>query len=80
MRLPRNTATAMPDPSLSNSHKVSRALEHVGRIVSMCREQAEEVARTVAAAPIRSVGIVGAGIMGAAIAREHAAQGIPVVL
>jgi 3-hydroxyacyl-CoA dehydrogenase len=30
--------------------------------------------------PIRAVGIVGAGIMGAAIAREHAARGFSVVL
>jgi 3-hydroxyacyl-CoA dehydrogenase len=80
MRLRRTIATAMLDKLASNSPKVSAAVEHVRGIVALSRETAEDIARSAAAAPIRSVGIVGAGIMGAAIAREHAARGIPVVL
>ncbi len=80
MRLPQQKAPAMPNPFASNSAEVSAALEHVGGIVATCRRQGEDIARTAAATPVRTVGIIGAGIMGAAIAREHAARGIPVVL
>ena len=80
MRLPQQKASAMPGPFSSNSAKVSAALEHVGRIVSTCRGHAEDIVRMAAATPVRSIGIIGAGIMGAAIAREHAVRGIPVVL
>jgi 3-hydroxyacyl-CoA dehydrogenase len=70
----------MTDPLASNSHNASAALEHVRQIVALCRTTSGDVARADGAPPIRSVGIVGAGIMGTAIAREHAAHGIPAVL
>ena len=80
MRLPRTIAATMHDKLAPNSPEASAALEHVQQIVARCREEGEEVAGAGVALPIRSVGIIGAGIMGAAIAREHAARGIPVVL
>ena len=49
-------------------------------MVALCRENCRQITETTAARPIRSVGIVGAGIMGTAIAIEHAAHSIPVVL
>ncbi len=49
-------------------------------MVASCRESCRRITETTAARPIRSVGIVGAGIMGTAIAIEHAAHSIPVVL
>jgi 3-hydroxyacyl-CoA dehydrogenase len=49
-------------------------------MVAQCRDSCREITGATEARPIRSVGIVGAGIMGAAIAIEHAARSIPVVL
>ena len=49
-------------------------------MVALCRESCRQITETTAARPIRSVGVVGAGIMGTAIAIEHAAHSIPVVL
>ena len=49
-------------------------------MVALCRENCRQITETTAARPIRSVGVVGAGIMGTAIAIEHAAHSIPVVL
>jgi 3-hydroxyacyl-CoA dehydrogenase len=49
-------------------------------MVALCRESCGRITAAAAARPIRSLGIVGAGIMGAAIASEHAAHAIPVVL
>ena len=48
--------------------------------VAFCREGCGQIMETTAPRPIRSVGVVGAGIMGTAIAIEHAAHSIPVVL
>ena len=49
-------------------------------MVAFCRESCQQITEATAPRPIRSVGVVGAGIMGAAIAIEHAAHSIPVVL
>ncbi len=68
-------------PDLPNDRcGVSSALENVRRVVALCRESCEQVTAGTAARPIRSVGVVGAGIMGTAIAIEHAAHSIPVIL
>jgi 3-hydroxyacyl-CoA dehydrogenase len=72
-------ANIMPLCPAPNSSKVSAALENIRRIVLKSRELGEEVlADTVG--PCRKVGVIGAGIMGAAIAREYTVRGIPVVL
>lgn len=67
---------------LSNSRPsaASAALDHVRSAVAICRKGCEELIESGAGRPIRTVGIVGAGIMGAAIAREHVVRGLPVVL
>ncbi len=65
---------------MKNQYTTSAALENVRHIVAQCRENCRRITETRAARPIRSVGIVGAGIMGTAIAIEHAVHGIPVVL
>jgi 3-hydroxyacyl-CoA dehydrogenase len=70
----------MLQPLESNTSRTSAALEHVRCLVAMCRKSAEEVVQSAPATPVRSVGIVGAGIMGAAIAREHAMRGLSVVV
>jgi 3-hydroxyacyl-CoA dehydrogenase len=59
---------------------ISAALHHVCQSVAKCRQSCEELVRSFPAQPIRSVGIVGAGIMGTAIAREYSARGCLVVL
>ena len=70
----------MSAPTGSNAQKISDALDHVSQIVAACRKRCEELVRSVEVRTIRTVGIVGAGVMGAAIAREHAARGYSVVL
>ena len=64
----------------SNLGGVSVALENVRRMVAECRESCQRITDTIAVRPIRSVAVIGAGVMGAAIAIEHAAHSIPVVL
>ena len=49
-------------------------------MVTLCRENCRQIMGSNSVRPIRSVGIVGAGIMGTAIAIEHVKHGIPVVL
>ena len=70
----------MPDHGPTDRPGVSASLDNVRRMVALCRESCGRIADSAAARPIRSVGVVGAGIMGAAIAIEHAAHAIPVVL
>jgi len=65
---------------MKNQYGVSSALENVRHMVALCRESCWHIAETTAAPPVRSVGVVGAGIMGTAIAIEHAVHSIPVVL
>ncbi|MEI8375796.1 MAG: 3-hydroxyacyl-CoA dehydrogenase family protein, partial [Planctomycetota bacterium] len=69
----------MPDSERKDRCAVSSALENVRGMVALCQESCRRIMET-AARPIRSVGVVGAGIMGTAIAIEHAAHSIPVVL
>ena len=54
--------------------RISSALENVRRMVALCRESCRRITETTTPRPIRSVGVVGAGIMGTAIAIEHAAR------
>jgi 3-hydroxyacyl-CoA dehydrogenase len=70
----------MPEPQKTGRFDVSSALENVRRMVAACRETCQRVTDGITPRPVRSVGIVGAGIMGAAIAREHASRSIPVIL
>jgi len=70
----------MPHHEPKYHSEVSAALENVGRMVAKCREHCRQIMETSVPRPVRSVGIVGAGIMGAAIAVEHALRSIPVVL
>ncbi len=65
---------------MKDRSQVSSALENVRQMVALCRESCQVITETTATRPIRSVGIVGAGIMGTSIAIEHAAHSIPVVL
>jgi 3-hydroxyacyl-CoA dehydrogenase len=59
---------------------ISSALDNVRRMVATCRDNCRQVIAETAPRPIRSVGVVGAGIMGSEIALEHARLSIPVVL
>jgi 3-hydroxyacyl-CoA dehydrogenase len=68
------------NPYMRNRCEVSSALENVRRMVATCRENCRQITENALARPIRSVGIVGAGIMGTAIAVEHALHAVPVVL
>jgi 3-hydroxyacyl-CoA dehydrogenase len=63
-----------------NPCAVSMALENVRRMVALCRQSHQFLTHQTPIQPIRSVGVIGAGIMGTAIAVEHAAHSIPVVL
>lgn len=65
---------------MKNRCQVSAALENVRCMVALCRESCRRTSEATTARPIRSVGVVGAGIMGTAIAIEHAMHSIPVVL
>ena len=78
--LPFQIHRPMSDPQPRNPYEVSAALENVGRMVARCREHCWQIMGTSVPPPIRSVGVVGAGIMGAAIAVELALRSIPVVL
>ena len=68
------------NPFMKDQCGVSSALENVRRMVAACRESCRRITHSTAARPIRSVGVIGAGIMGTAVAIEHAAHSIPVVL
>ncbi len=66
---------------MTNDYRgASSALENVRRMVGLCRETCVQMQATTSARPIQCVGIVGAGIMGTAIAIEHAVSAIPVIL
>ena len=58
---------------MKDRSQVSAALENVRRMVALCRASCRQIMETTPTRPIRSVGVVGAGIMGTAIAIEHAA-------
>ena len=79
-RKPPKGGTTNYNPFMEPRCPISAALENVRCIVAMCREECQRLALGMAARPIRSVGVVGAGIMGTAIAVEHAIHGIPVTL
>jgi len=70
----------MSEPQRQNRYEISSALEHVRQIVAMCRDRCGQIVEAINPRPTRSIGIVGAGTMGAAIAIEHAAHSLPVVL
>jgi 3-hydroxyacyl-CoA dehydrogenase len=68
------------DCDFADRAEVTPASEHVRRLVSDCRESCRRITAATEPKPIRSVAIVGAGIMGTAIAIEHAKRSIPVIL
>jgi 3-hydroxyacyl-CoA dehydrogenase len=70
----------MSDPGRDFQIGASAALDYVRSIVDTCRAESRRVAQSAVAKPIRSVGVVGAGIMGSAIAIEHAKRSYSVVV
>lgn len=80
MHTDRRMFLRRPTQVSSNVKRTSAALDHVSQIVAACRKSCEQLARSTQVGTIRTVGIVGAGVMGAAIAQEHAERGYSVVL
>ena len=70
----------MFDPDARNRGGVALALEHVRRCVAGCREECDRILKSADPKPVQRVGVIGAGIMGTAIAIEHAIRSISVVL
>lgn len=70
----------MPDSESIARCETSAALENVRRMVAQCHASCERILEPAGTQAIRSVGVIGAGIMGTAIAIEHAAHSIPVIL
>ena len=56
------------------------ALENVRRLVEWSRQDCSDVRLRTPPVPIGSVGIIGAGMMGTAIAAAHVRHGLPVVI
>jgi 3-hydroxyacyl-CoA dehydrogenase/enoyl-CoA hydratase/3-hydroxybutyryl-CoA epimerase/3-hydroxyacyl-CoA dehydrogenase/enoyl-CoA hydratase/3-hydroxybutyryl-CoA epimerase/enoyl-CoA isomerase len=72
--MPSDTTLSPLGPSAVNP-----ALDNVSRLVDRCQRETG-VSAAVEATPIRSVGIVGAGIMGTGIAAANLRCGLPVVI
>ncbi len=66
----------LPDMTMINA----RALEHVRAIVAWKRQDAGTAGKSGDLRPIRSVGIIGAGVMGAEIAATHIKCRMPVII
>ena len=73
--------TAVPDENIANPTAIEdRALRNVEKLIERNRRDAGTDHAGVAVREIRSVGLVGAGMMGAAIAAANVKQNIPVTV